>query len=360
MSMVKLVGVGPGHPGLATVQAVEAIKDADVIRHSDGCGVGLLHFAAANADIGPLQSTDEIVRIARTGKRVTVLFPGNPYAFSNGSEVAEKLERAGVDFEAVPGLIVELAAPVMSGIPLTLEGRSASIGFGLVTLYYKLDIVMLSKLDTLESVGQYSIGYKFADLASYVPFALLTPVLSLMISAWPRDTASLRSHFRQAFVLLAVAATAVSIGFACVAQPVVELLYGSRYAPSVGAARYLVAGAALQYFSYLCFTTFVSIGRNRSYALAGLAGVLINAGLNFALIPRYSFNGSAVATVITEACVFAILLVSLSRTAGIVTIPVAVIVRALVAGAGMAGVYGVMLMISGPALARILKPAHTS
>jgi uroporphyrinogen III methyltransferase/synthase len=72
------------------------------------------------------------VRIARTGKKVTVLFPGNPYAFSNGSEVAEKLERAGLDFEAVPGLIVELAAPIMSGIPLTIEGHSASIGFGLV------------------------------------------------------------------------------------------------------------------------------------------------------------------------------------------------------------------------------------
>jgi uroporphyrinogen III methyltransferase/synthase len=133
MSKVKLVGVGPGHPGLATVQAIEAIKDADVIRHSDGCGVGLLHLAAATADVAPFQSTDEIVRFARAGKRVSVLFPGNPYAFSNGSEVAEKLERAGVDFEAVPGLIIELAAPVMSGIPLTIEGRSASIGFGLVT-----------------------------------------------------------------------------------------------------------------------------------------------------------------------------------------------------------------------------------
>jgi uroporphyrinogen III methyltransferase / synthase len=132
LSKVKLVGVGPGHPGLATVQAVEAIKDADVIRHSDGCGVDLLHLAAATADVAPFQSTDEIVRLARAGKRVSVLFPGNPYAFSNGSEVAEKLERAGVDFEAVPGLIIELAAPVMSGIPLTIEGRSASIGFGLV------------------------------------------------------------------------------------------------------------------------------------------------------------------------------------------------------------------------------------
>jgi uroporphyrinogen III methyltransferase/synthase len=115
------------------VQAVEAIKQADVIRNSDGCGTGLLHLAPANADIAPLQSIDEIVRLAHDGRSVTVLFPGNPYAFSNGSDVAERLERAGIDFEAVPGLIVELAAPVMSGIPLTIEGLSASIGFGLMT-----------------------------------------------------------------------------------------------------------------------------------------------------------------------------------------------------------------------------------
>ena len=133
MSRVRLVGVGPGHPGLATLQAVEAIKDADVIRNCDGCGTGLLHLAPAHADIAPLESVEEVVRIARNGKTVTILFPGNPYAFSNGSEIAQRLDRAGIDFEAVPGLIVELAAPVMSGIPLTIEGLSASLGFGLVT-----------------------------------------------------------------------------------------------------------------------------------------------------------------------------------------------------------------------------------
>jgi uroporphyrinogen III methyltransferase / synthase len=133
MSRVRLVGVGPGHPGLATVQAVEAVKEADVIRISDGCGTGLLHLARANADIASLESIDDVVRLARSGRKVTVLFPGNPYAFSNGSEMADRLQRAGIDFEAVPGLIVELAAPVMSGIPLTVEGLSASLGFGLAT-----------------------------------------------------------------------------------------------------------------------------------------------------------------------------------------------------------------------------------
>jgi len=127
-----LVGVGPGHPGLATVHAIDAIKAADVIRNCDGCGTGLLHLASLSADVSGFESVDEIVRFARGGRKVTVLFPGNPYAFSNGAEIASRLERAGVDFEAVPGMAVEMAAPVMSGIPLTIEGRAMSVGFGLV------------------------------------------------------------------------------------------------------------------------------------------------------------------------------------------------------------------------------------
>jgi O-antigen/teichoic acid export membrane protein len=219
------------------------------------------------------------------------------------------------------------------------ESIPLAIGFGLVTLYYKLDIVMLSKLDTLPSVGQYSIGYKFADLASYIPYALLTPVLTLMVSAWPHDLAELRNHFRKAFVLLFVAGTGLTVGFALVARPVVELFFGQRYLPAVGASRYLVAGAAVQFFSYLCFTALVAVGRNRPYALAGLAGLVVNAALNLVLIPRYSFDGSAVATVITEAMVFGVLLIALSRSSGIITIAWNLIVRTAIAAAGMAGVY---------------------
>jgi O-antigen/teichoic acid export membrane protein len=164
-----------------------------------------------------------------------------------------------------------------------------------------------------------------------------------MVAAWPHDAGSLRNHFRQAFVLLFVAATGIAVGFALVAGPLVELFFGQAYTPAVGAARLLVAGAALQFFSYLCFTTLVSVGRNRPYALAGLAGLVLNATLNFALIPRYSFDGSAVATIITEAMVVSILLLALSRTRGILTIPWRVMARTSIAAGAMAAVYLVLV-----------------
>src|SRR5260370_40359731 len=92
----------------------------------------LLHSASPAADVRAYESADEVVQLARSGRKVTILFPGNPYAFAGGSEIATWLDRAGIDFEAVPGMTVEMAAPVMRGIPLTLEGRANSLGLGLV------------------------------------------------------------------------------------------------------------------------------------------------------------------------------------------------------------------------------------
>ena len=114
------------------MNAVEAIREADTIRNCEGSGLGLLHLASPTADIAPFDSTDDIVRLARAGRRVAVLFPGNPYAFADGAEIAQRLDRAGIDFEAIPGMLVEIAAPVMSGIPLTIEGMAQSLGIGLV------------------------------------------------------------------------------------------------------------------------------------------------------------------------------------------------------------------------------------
>ncbi len=115
------------------MDAVEAIREADTIRNCEGSGAALLHLASPTADVAPFESTDEIVRLSRAGRRVAILFPGNPYAFADGAEIAARLDRAGVDFEALPGMLVEVAAPVMSGIPLTIEGMSQSLGIGLVS-----------------------------------------------------------------------------------------------------------------------------------------------------------------------------------------------------------------------------------
>lgn len=242
------------------------------------------------------------------------------------------------------------------------EAAPLAIGFGLVSIYMKLDLVLLSKLDSIEAVGIYGIGYKFSDLASFIPIALLTPVLTVMVSADERRT--IGRHFRQAFALLFVAAVGISVIFALAARPLIELLYGDRYIDGTNSARMLVAAAAIGFITHLCVTALVASGVNRPYALAGLVGLVLNVGLNLALIPALSFRGAAAATVVTEIVVLAILFVALARLPGVVVIPWALMVRTLVAAAGLLVTYLLVAtwlpwwLASGTAAASFLALLH--
>ncbi len=128
--LVQLVGVGPGHPGMVTVQAVEAIRGADAVRHHL-VEIGLLSLARPSADVSRFVSDEDVLGLARKGLKVVVLYAGDPYAGAAAVQLGLKLARSGVSFESVPGLVAEMAGPTVSGVPLTVEGRSASIQIGL-------------------------------------------------------------------------------------------------------------------------------------------------------------------------------------------------------------------------------------
>lgn len=127
---VRLLGIGPGHPALVTLQVRDAISEADAIRHPDGCPPSLLALAREGADVAPLRSNAEVIQVAGRAASVAVLYFGDPYFFANGTELAVALEGAGLDFEVMPGLPLETAAPALSGVPLTVTGRSTSVLMG--------------------------------------------------------------------------------------------------------------------------------------------------------------------------------------------------------------------------------------
>jgi uroporphyrinogen III methyltransferase/synthase len=110
------------------MRAAEAIRAADVIRHPAGVDVAILALARPGAVIGVLKGTDEIVQLAKHDHRVAVLYRGDPFAFGNGGELAEALQSEEIEFEVVPGVLVEAAGPAISGISPDLLGKPGSNG----------------------------------------------------------------------------------------------------------------------------------------------------------------------------------------------------------------------------------------
>jgi len=213
------------------------------------------------------------------------------------------------------------------------EAAPLALGAALDTIYFRIDIVMLSLLDTYRAVATYSVGYKFSDLIGAIPLAVVAPALTMLVRAWPEDRSGFRRTFRHALLILTVGAIGAGVVFVLFAGPLVTLFYTERYADAADGARLLVVGQALHFFTLLAFSTLVAVNRNRLYPIAMLVGVVINVGLNFILIPRYSYLGSGWATIATEVVVVALLVAGVARIPGVRPFPVGAIAKCVGAGA---------------------------
>ncbi len=196
---------------------------------------------------------------------------------------------------------------LVDAIPLT-------VGLAFGTLLSKVDILLLSRWDTFDSVGLYSVGYKFADVLDAVSFAVVTPVLTLLVRAWSGDPGEFRRRCRDSALALALLGAVTVAAFWASADPIVSLLYGSRFAAATFASRLLVLGAAISMLSFLGFTVLIAADRGRLYPLVGALGLALNVGLNAALIPSMSYDGAAIATVATEGVVLVAIWLFAART----------------------------------------------
>jgi O-antigen/teichoic acid export membrane protein len=219
------------------------------------------------------------------------------------------------------------------------EAAPLALGAALDTVYFRIDIVMLSLLDTYRAVGVYSVGYKFSDLLGALPLAVVTPALTMLVAAWPSDPGAFRRTFRHALIILTVGAVGAVVVFTIFAEPLVTLFYTDRYEEATDAARLLVVGQGLHFFTLLAFSTLVAVGRNRLYPIAMLVGVVLNVGLNVILIPEFSYMGSGWATVVTEVIVLAVLAYGVYRIPAALPFPASSIVKCVAAGA-LAGAVG--------------------
>ncbi len=192
-----------------------------------------------------------------------------------------------------------------------VQAAPLAVGSALATLYFRVDALMLTLRLSGETgrvaIALYQIGYKFSDLLAFLAPALMGAVLPLLTRSWPDDRARFHQVIRQAMMLVLIVAAFATTVFAVLAQPLIHTIFGSGGDAAAPSARWLVAGQALNFLTQLVYVTLVSVDRRRRYPFVTLVGLVVNVGLNWWLIPAHGVMGAAIATVVTEVVVLALL-----------------------------------------------------
>ncbi len=197
-----------------------------------------------------------------------------------------------------------------------------ALGGALTVAYHRVDSLLLSKLDSLTSVGYYNLAYKLADLLGYLPYALTGVMLAPMVRSFVRDRAEFHRFFRQSILLSVVLAVGGVVMFAGFAAPFIDAAYGRRYHGIAGATQLLVVGEAMHFLTVLCLITLQAAGRNRGYPVVVLGALVFNVAANLVAIPRATYNGAAAVTAVTEVGVAAALLMLTLRLPDVRPLPV--------------------------------------
>jgi O-antigen/teichoic acid export membrane protein len=192
------------------------------------------------------------------------------------------------------------------------------IGYGLrayvVTLLafllLRVDLLLVNGIQGSRAAGQYSIAVALADGLYLLPVSVSVNMFARVARGAEREL-SLRVFHLIAFAYLPICAVAAAL-----ASPVVALLFGPAYEPSVSLFLWLLPGVyCLGVFNVIAYH-FAGHGMPKELVLVWIPGLVVNLGLDLMLLPHHGTYVASIASSVAYATVLVLHLRMFARWLG--------------------------------------------
>ncbi len=190
--------------------------------------------------------------------------------------------------------------------PMLRVGLGLGAAGILVTLYVKLDQILVFKIAGSHQAGLYGADYRLLDQIQFIPTSVMTTLFPLIAAAHPHNRDRVRNLLQMSAEYLTMASLPILAFTIVAADPIVTLLFGKQFGPAAPALPILAGAFVSISFGYLVGNMVVILEIQRLFLRYAAIGLVLNAVLNVLFIPRYGFVAAAWITLLTEVTVMSL------------------------------------------------------
>jgi O-antigen/teichoic acid export membrane protein len=231
--------------------------------------------------------------------------------------------------QALVGAIVLLLTPSVLGgvqglLPRLDRGAAASllrealpiaVAIAMNVLYLRLLVILVSLLEDEVETGLYGTAFRVFELLIVLPGIVLGVALPVLSVAGAEDRARLRYGLQRLTEVALLVGLGLALATTAFAAPGIELLYGSEYADAAPMLQVQAWALVPLFLGQVAVLALVALRRQRAIALANAAAVVLVLVLGLVLVEALGGEGAAVAGLVTEAALCALLLGALAAGA---------------------------------------------
>jgi len=172
-----------------------------------------------------------------------------------------------------------------------------------ITIYMKIDQIMLAQMIGDEVVGIYSAATRLSEAWYFVPVVIGASVFPAILEAKKSSEEQYYKRLQRLYDIMAVISVAVALPVTFLSTHIVVLFFGKAYS---------AAGPILAIHIWAGLFVFMGVASSKwflaeNYQMLSLQrtvmGAVLNIALNFWLIPVYGAVGAALATLLSYAVV---------------------------------------------------------
>jgi len=183
---------------------------------------------------------------------------------------------------------------------LLLDSWPLAISMFLITIYTKIDQVMIGNLLDKEQVGIYSVAVKLTESWMFIPIIIINTLMPYFVSLREKDNRKYYERLTQLYSLMFWMGLIVGIAVLFFGEFAIKLLFGEIYIGSYNALVFNIWNGI--FISQAIARGIWLINENlQKYRLYNnVIAVVLNISLNILLIPIFGITGAAITTLFTQ------------------------------------------------------------